>query len=54
MRTFYLAICLDCAPVPSKPVLSVPFTDKDERETWIKAHMDATGHLVVVTQEDRP
>src|SRR5262245_36886468 len=40
-HVFYLATCQDC-----RPLLAQPFTDKDERDQWMKAHFDATGHTI--------
>jgi hypothetical protein len=44
---FHMAACAECGP----PAL--PFYDADERDQWMAAHSEATGHHVSTHTEMR-
>lgn len=41
VRLWFMATCTNC-----EPVLGIPFTNEDERDTWKDAHSQGTGHFV--------
>ena len=45
--TFHMAACAECGP----PAL--PFYDAAERDRWMAAHSEATGHHVSTSTEMR-
>ncbi len=49
MTTWYLATCQGCTPI-----LSMPFTDLEERNTWVAAHEKGTDHFVHLGIDTRP
>jgi len=41
---FYMAICRDCGGEPEGA--AIPFSGEAERDSWMTAHVEATGHQV--------
>jgi hypothetical protein len=59
-KVWYLAICVQCNgglnSVVEHPeqVMPMPFDDRAERSEWTDAHMEGTGHSVLLmNQHDR-
>lgn len=53
-ETFYLLVCLECAPDQSEKARAIPFGSAEERGKWAAAHRDGTGHdRWLVTEETR-
>jgi hypothetical protein len=47
-ETFYIALCSGC-----RPALPIPFGAATDMGAWVGAHLEATGHTIVVWKEER-
>jgi ribosome modulation factor len=47
VRLYYIAECIDCER------MVMPFTDYEERATWVGKHRVATGHRVHMRMETK-
>jgi hypothetical protein len=58
-RFWYLAICVQCSGglreylAGGEVPMAVPFGEEEKRDEWVHAHMDGTGHSIMLMNQER-
>lgn len=56
LKIWYLAICAECGgglarALADQDIAPLPFPERDMRTSWVNAHMEATGHSILLMDQ---